>query len=69
MPFAEPFRRRGLGSYLVQELNRVCRQGGSVPAARCNISNVPSRLTLQRAGFVPWGNILVGRIPREQTGG
>jgi GNAT superfamily N-acetyltransferase len=62
MAVAEGFRRRGFGSYLVQELKRVCYEGGSVPAARCNPKNVASWKTLQKAGFVPCGNILVGKI-------
>jgi GNAT superfamily N-acetyltransferase len=62
MKVAEPFRRRGLGSYLVQELKRVCYQGGSVPAARCNPKNIASRKTLQNAGFVPCGHILNGTV-------
>jgi GNAT superfamily N-acetyltransferase len=62
MKVAEPFRRRGLAAYLVQELKRVCYQGGSVPAARCNRQNVASRKTLQKAGFTPCGHILTGRI-------
>src|SRR5262249_40571138 len=56
METKEPFRRRGLGSFLVQELKRVCYEGGHVPAARCNPNNVASRRTLQRAGFVPCGH-------------
>lgn len=60
MKVAEPFRRRGLGVYLVQELKRICREGGGVPAARCNVRNVASRRTLQKAGFVPCGHLLVG---------
>jgi GNAT superfamily N-acetyltransferase len=62
MEIAEPFRRRGLGSYLVQELKAVCRAGGKIPGARCGIENKPSRLTLQRAGFVPCGHIVVGDL-------
>jgi GNAT superfamily N-acetyltransferase len=62
MSVAEPFRRRGLGSYLVQELKRTCYENGHVPAARCNPANLASRKTLQRAGFVPCGHILVGQI-------
>ncbi len=62
MKVAEPFRRRGLGAYLVQELKAVCRAGGSVAAARCNGDNVPSRRTLQKAGFVPCGNLIVGDL-------
>ena len=62
MKIAEPFGRLGLGAYLVQELKAVCRKGGSVPAARCNVDNVPSRRTLQRAGFVPCGALIVGDL-------
>jgi GNAT superfamily N-acetyltransferase len=62
MEVAEPFRRRGLGSFLVQELKRVCYEGGHVPAARCNVDNVASRRTLQKAGFVPCGHILKGTV-------
>jgi GNAT superfamily N-acetyltransferase len=64
MEVAEPFRRRGLGSYLVQELKRVCYELGSIPSARCNPKNVASRKTLQKAGFVPCGHILAGSISR-----
>src|SRR5258706_6533562 len=62
MTVAEDFRRRGLGSYLVQELERDCYENGDVPAARCNPTNVASRATLQKAGFVPCGHILVGKV-------
>lgn len=64
MDVAESFRRRGLGSFLVQELKRVCYEGGNVPAARCNPDNIASRRTLQKAGFVPCGNILNGSVSR-----
>jgi GNAT superfamily N-acetyltransferase len=62
MAIAEPFRRRGLGAFLVQELKRVCYEQGSVPAARCNVDNTASQLTLQKAGFVPCGNIVTGTL-------
>jgi GNAT superfamily N-acetyltransferase len=64
MTVAEPFRRRGIGVYLVQELKRVCYEGGSIPAARCNPQNLASRRTLQKAGFVPCGHILKGAVSR-----
>ena len=68
MKVAEPFRRRGLGAYLVQELKRVCYEGGSVPAARCSPENIASRQTCQKAGFVPCGHILVGQlVPQART--
>ncbi len=59
---AEPHRGRGFGSYLVQELKRIAYELGSIPAARCSPSNVASQKTLQKAGFVPCANILVGTI-------
>jgi GNAT superfamily N-acetyltransferase len=64
MGVAEPFRRRGLGAFLVQELKRVCYELGSVPAARCNVTNVASRRTLQKAGFVPCGVRLEGKLAK-----
>jgi GNAT superfamily N-acetyltransferase len=66
MKIAEPFRGKGLGAYLVQELKKACRTGGSIPAARCNIGNVASRRTLQKAGFVPCGNLVTGDF-RDST--
>ena len=62
MEVAEPFRRRGLGSYLVQELKRICYEKGNIPSARCNPGNIASRKTLQKAGFVPCGHILAGSV-------
>jgi GNAT superfamily N-acetyltransferase len=62
MDVAEAFRRRGFGSYLVQELKRICYEGGSIPCARCNPSNIASRKTLQKAGFVPCAHILSGSL-------
>ena len=64
MKVAEPSRRRGFGSYLVQELKRMCYEQGNVPAARCNRTNIASRKTLQKAGFVPCGHILSGAVSR-----
>src|SRR5262245_51745425 len=36
MEINEPCRGRGYGSYLVQELKRICYGLGAIPAARCN---------------------------------
>ena len=62
MEVAEPFRRRGFGSYLVQELKRVAYESGNVPAARCNPQNLASRRTLQKAGFFPCAHMLSGAL-------
>lgn len=62
MEVADGFRRQGWGAYFVQELKRITYELGQIPCARCNTTNVASRLTLQGAGFVPCGNILIGSI-------
>jgi GNAT superfamily N-acetyltransferase len=62
MEVAEPFRRRGYGSYLVQELKRTAYEMGKIPAARCNATNAASRATLQKAGMMPCARVLVGTI-------
>jgi GNAT superfamily N-acetyltransferase len=54
------YHRRGYGSYLVQELKRISYEMGRKPAARCNVSNVASRATLQKAGLLPCARILSG---------
>jgi GNAT superfamily N-acetyltransferase len=65
MEIAEPFRRRGLGSYLVQELKREAYELEAIPCARCSPDNVASRRTLQRAGLVPFAHMLTARIRSE----
>jgi GNAT superfamily N-acetyltransferase len=62
MEVSEPYRRRGLGCFLVQELKRICYLLGSIPCARCNPDNLASRRTLQKAGFVPCAHILTGIV-------
>ena len=64
----EPYRRQGFGSYMVQEAKRVCYEAGKRPAARCNPANVALRQTLQRAGFLPCGRLLVGELDGQKTG-
>ena len=61
MEVNEPFRRRGFGSFIVQELKRICYENGHIPAARCNPDNIAS---LQKAGFVPCGHIITGPVRR-----
>jgi GNAT superfamily N-acetyltransferase len=60
MEIDEPFRRRGLGVYLVQELKRFAYEFGAIPCARCSPSNLASRNTLQKAGFAPFSHMLTG---------
>jgi GNAT superfamily N-acetyltransferase len=62
MAVHEAHRRRGYGSYLVQELKRNAYEMGKKPAARCNVNNVASRKTMQKAGLLPCARLLVGDV-------
>jgi len=55
-------RRRGYGSYLAQELKRLAVAADKMPCARCNLDNVASRKTLLRAGMIPCGLIIRGKV-------
>ena len=46
------FRRRNVGTFLVQELAKRCRKDGVVPIAACYHENLASKRTLEKAGFV-----------------
>ena len=65
MEVAPPFRRRGCGSFLLQEPKRVCFEEGRIPAARCDATNVASRRTLQQAGLLPCARILSGVLSAD----
>jgi GNAT superfamily N-acetyltransferase len=60
MEVAESRRRKGVGSFLVQEVIKQCYLAGRVPAARCGVDNAASRATLTKAGMKTCGFLLVG---------
>ena len=62
MEVLDTARRQGYGSYLIQELKRICYETGKIPSARCGPSNIASRNALQKAGFEPCGRLLVGEV-------
>ena len=68
-PFADLYmevnkdhRRKGVGSFLIQEIKRECYLAGRVPAARCGIENIASKATLIKAGLVIAGYMLSGKV-------
>lgn len=58
----EQHRRKGIGAFMVQELKKEAYRIGRVPAARCNIQNHASKLTLLKAGFRICGWRLHGKV-------
>ncbi len=72
MPYAdiyyetkEQYRNQGYGTLLLQELKREAYRTGRVPAARCNIKNAISKISLLKAGFEICGYLLNGTIARN----
>lgn len=57
-------RRRGFGSFLIQELKRMSYLHGRVPAARCHHGNTASKATLEKAGMQVAGHMLLGSIKK-----
>lgn len=62
MEVPEEHRRRGFGSYMVQELKKICHAAGKLPGARCDPDNLASRRTLERAGMRVCGSLLAAEI-------
>jgi len=71
MEVREDCRRRGVASFLLQEVKRECYLAGRVPAARCGLRNVASRKALRKAGLRECGFMLTGEVhpgPRVAPG-
>lgn len=64
MEVKEDCRRKGYGSFIIQELKKACYFAGRVPAARCGVDNTGSRLTLIKAGMKVCGYWLMGKIAK-----
>jgi GNAT superfamily N-acetyltransferase len=61
----ERFRKRGYGTYILQELKAECYRRGLIPTSRCDAGNLASRRTHLRAGFLPSGRLLDGLVTRR----
>lgn len=62
MEVKEEFRKSGFGALIVQELKKEIYLLGRKPAARCNINNLASKRTIQKAGFRICGYRLGGAL-------
>jgi GNAT superfamily N-acetyltransferase len=69
MPFADLYmevredcRRKGFGSFLVQEVKVQCYLSGRVPSARTGSNNFASKATLLKAGLAVSGHILLANV-------
>ncbi len=72
MPFADLYmevkedeRRKGIGSFLIQELKKQCYLAGRVPAARTGTDNMASKNTLMKAGLKIAGCMLLGQVKQK----
>jgi GNAT superfamily N-acetyltransferase len=65
MEVLESYRRKGYGSLLIQEVKKACFMAGRVPAARCSITNKPSKATLLKGGLEIAGYMLTADVKAE----
>ena len=68
MEVAPAHRRRGVGTFLIQDLIARCDAAGHVPAARCALANAGSRATLVKAGLSICGFMLAGDVRGAERG-
>jgi predicted acetyltransferase len=52
------YRRRGIGSYILARLKQECYQRGLRPICSCAADNLPSRKTIEKAGFITQHRLL-----------
>ncbi len=62
MEVAPAHFRKGYGTYILQEIKKVCYATGKIPAARCDLDNLASRATLHKAGLRPCGYMLTASV-------
>ncbi len=62
MAVSDQSRRKGYGGYIVQEICKVAREAGRIPAARCDPHVTGSRRALERGGLVVCGHLAYGEI-------
>jgi GNAT superfamily N-acetyltransferase len=62
MEVREDHHRRGIASFLLQEVKRECYLAGRVPAARTGIRNFGSRGALTKAGLCVSGFMMIGEV-------
>lgn len=62
MEVREDMRRRGFGSYIVQEIKGVAEENQHRACARCDIDNIASLRTLTRVGMVPCAHRITAKI-------
>lgn len=52
MVIAEEYRRRGVGTYIITQLKEQCYNNKLKPMAACDITNIASKKTLEKSGFI-----------------
>jgi GNAT superfamily N-acetyltransferase len=62
MEVRKDYRKKGYGTFILQEVQKACYLAGRVPAARCQITNLASRKTLIKAGLRVCGFMQIGNV-------
>lgn len=51
-------RRQGIGTYILAKLKEHCYRHGAIPICSCAAENLPSRKTIEKAGFITQHRLL-----------
>ena len=62
----EQHRRKGFGTFFVQELKAEVYKQNRIASARCNPSNIASKATMLKAGMIVCGKRLSGEINLDE---
>ena len=52
------YRRQGVGTYILAQLKQACYRRGAKPICSCAADNLPSRKTIEKAGFISQHRLL-----------
>jgi GNAT superfamily N-acetyltransferase len=52
MIVTEQYRRKGVGTYIITQLKEHCYRNNLKPVASCNHTNIASKKTLEKSGFI-----------------
>lgn len=62
----EQHRRKGFGTFFVQELKAEVYKQNRIPSGRCNPSNIASKATILKAGMIVCGERLSGETNLDE---
>lgn len=64
---AEEYRRKGVATYIISKLKEHCYNKNLKPIACCDVKNIGSKKTLEKAGFITNHRIILVKFNGKET--